>query len=362
VVRLLNVFYPGEERFLATFPTPLLDELRSLVDYRAIPRPARGEMQDPTYLAELYQAEILLTGWGTPLLPTDLAQRGKLKYICHVTGGVRGMIPRELFEQGVLVTNWGSAISRTVAEASLMMILACLRRVRPIQEELHNRGGYRSVPQPGSLFERPVAGIAAGAVCILLVAELGWGVLQRRSWRQSLKVPLEITFGTATASITALLDTGNQLKCPLSGVPVIVVEHRMLAEIFPPSLLVAIERLGEGDLSTLSSQISSTPWSSRFRIIPYTSIGASNGLMIGFRPTAVSLWLSGQVYVAPTCIIALSPQTLDPNGAYHALIGLDLVEGHATEQESSRSGSELGSTYTHGCPNLEVATRHQMGK
>jgi stage II sporulation protein GA (sporulation sigma-E factor processing peptidase) len=218
----------------------------------------------------------------------------------------------------------------------------------------------RTFGQPNTL--RPVAGIAAGAVCILLVAELGWGVLQRRSWRQSLKVPLEITFGTATASITALLDTGNQLKCPLSGVPVIVVEHRMLAEIFPPSLLVAIERLGEGDLSTLSSQISSTPWSSRFRIIPYTSIGASNGLMIGFRPTAVSLWLSGQVYVAPTCIIALSPQTLDPNGAYHALIGLDLVEGYATEQESSRSGSELGSTYTHGCPNLEVATRHQMGK
>ncbi|MGI6611031.1 MAG: hydroxyacid dehydrogenase [Limnochordia bacterium] len=172
MVRLLNVFYPGEERFLATFPTPLLDELRSLVDYRAIPRPARGEMQDPTYLAELYQAEILLTGWGTPLLPTDLAQRGKLKYICHVTGGVRGMIPRELFEQGVLVTNWGSAISRTVAEASLMMILACLRRVRPIQEELHNRGGYRSVPQPGSLFERRVGLLGFGAIARELVSLL----------------------------------------------------------------------------------------------------------------------------------------------------------------------------------------------
>lgn len=172
MVRLLNVFYPGEERFSATFPTPLLEELRSLVDYRAIPRPPRGETQGPAYLGELYEAEILLTGWGTPLLPLDLAERGKLKYICHVTGGVRGMIPRELFEQGVLVTNWGSAISRTIAEASLMMILACLRRVRPIQEELHNRGGYGGVPRPNSLFERRVGLLGFGAIARELVTLL----------------------------------------------------------------------------------------------------------------------------------------------------------------------------------------------
>lgn len=207
--------------------------------------------------------------------------------------------------------------------------------------------------EPNTL--QPVAGIAAGAVCILLVAELGWGILQRRAWRQSLRVPLEITFGTTTASIMALLDTGNQLKCPLSGVPVIVVEHRMLAEIFPPSLLRAVERLGEGDLGELSTQIASTPWSSRFRIIPFTAIGASNGLMVGFRPTAVSLCVSGAVQEAPPCIIALSPQTLDPNGAYHALIGLDLVEGHA-------AGSEPDHRYTHGCPSLEVAARHHLSK
>ena len=93
-MRLLNVFYPGEDRFAAIFPPPLLDELRSLVEYRAIPKPPPGKTNDPDYLAELYEAEILLTGWGSPMLPVDLAQRGKLKYICHVTGGVRSVIPR----------------------------------------------------------------------------------------------------------------------------------------------------------------------------------------------------------------------------------------------------------------------------
>ncbi|MGI6082385.1 MAG: hydroxyacid dehydrogenase [Limnochordia bacterium] len=172
-MRLLNVFYPGEDRFAAMFPPPLLDELRSLVEYRAIPKPPPGKTNDPDYLAELYEAEILLTGWGSPMLPVDLAQRGKLKYICHVTGGVRSVIPRELFEQGVLVTNWGSSISRTIAEASLMMILACLRRVRPIQEELHNRGNYRrGVPWPDSLFERRVGLLGFGAIARDLVSLL----------------------------------------------------------------------------------------------------------------------------------------------------------------------------------------------
>ncbi|MGI6083357.1 MAG: sigma-E processing peptidase SpoIIGA, partial [Limnochordia bacterium] len=187
--------------------------------------------------------------------------------------------------------------------------------------------------QPNNI--RPVLGMAAGAVCILLVTELGWSVLQRRAWRQSLRVPMEIAFDETKVRLTALLDTGNQLKCPLTGVPVIVMEHRMLAEILPPNLLVAVERLGQGDLSDLSTQFASAPWSSRFRIIPYSSIGASNGLMVGLRPTAVHLTLSGETYTAPPCVIALSPQALDPEGGYHALIGLDLVEAYTVDQESA---------------------------
>lgn len=168
-MRLLNVFYPGVDRFPLVFPSPLLQELEELVDYHEIPRPAGRAGQDPAYLRELYQADILLTGWGTPMLPEDLVRRGNVKYLCHVSGSVRGQIPRALLEQGLLVSNWGTSISRTIAEATLMMILACLRRVRPVQEELHHRGGYRGVPQSNSLFERRVGLIGFGAIARELV-------------------------------------------------------------------------------------------------------------------------------------------------------------------------------------------------
>jgi phosphoglycerate dehydrogenase-like enzyme len=74
-----------------------------------------------------------------------------------------------LFVDGALVTNWGTSISRTIAEAALMMILGCLRRVRPAQEELHNRRGYRSVPKAHSLFERSVGLYGFGAIARELV-------------------------------------------------------------------------------------------------------------------------------------------------------------------------------------------------
>lgn len=167
--RLLNLFYPGEAKFAAAFPPSLLAELQEIVDYHAIPGPPTRAVQDPTYLDELYKAEILLTGWGTPMLPDDLAEKGHVKYICQVTGAVRGQMSRRLLEQGVIVSNWGTSISRTISEAALMMILGCLRRVRSIQELMHHQQGYRPAPDPDSLFERRVGLFGFGAIARELV-------------------------------------------------------------------------------------------------------------------------------------------------------------------------------------------------
>jgi len=76
-------------------------------------------------------AEILITGWQTPALPRDYLQseRLPLRYVCHLGGSVRGLVPRELLERGVLVTNWGETISYTIAEHAVLLILGALRNV-----------------------------------------------------------------------------------------------------------------------------------------------------------------------------------------------------------------------------------------
>ena len=74
---------------------------------------------------------ILVTGWGTPTLPdhsTRLAEN-RLRYVCHIAGSVRQIVPRRLIEQGVMVSNWGTTVSSDVAEHAMLLTLATLRNL-----------------------------------------------------------------------------------------------------------------------------------------------------------------------------------------------------------------------------------------
>jgi phosphoglycerate dehydrogenase-like enzyme len=93
---------------------------------------------------ELWRPEILLTGWSTPPLPEAWLMRADcpLRYVCHVVGSVRQLVPRTFIERGGLVTNWGERISDQVAEHGLLLALAALR----------NQGAW------APFIARPVAG------------------------------------------------------------------------------------------------------------------------------------------------------------------------------------------------------------
>ncbi len=53
----------------------------------------------------------------------------------------------------------------------------------------------------------------------MIVAELGWGVVQRSIWQKLYNIPLEIVLFGHKVRTEALADTGNLLKDPLDGSP-----------------------------------------------------------------------------------------------------------------------------------------------
>lgn len=73
--------------------------------------------------------EILVSCWATPRLPLDwLKQKDcPLRYVCHLTGAVRQLVPREFIESRGFVTNWGSCAAPQVAEHALLLVLSALR-------------------------------------------------------------------------------------------------------------------------------------------------------------------------------------------------------------------------------------------
>ncbi|MBA3710150.1 MAG: hydroxyacid dehydrogenase [Planctomycetes bacterium] len=117
-------------------------------------------------------AAVLLTAWSTPKLPADIRSRApSLRYLCHACGTIRGIVPREAIVDGLLVSNWGSVISRTVAEHTLVHILCCLRRMTEQQLAMHvdRRWSIDVGEKERSLFERRVGMHGFGNVARELV-------------------------------------------------------------------------------------------------------------------------------------------------------------------------------------------------
>jgi len=118
-------------------------------------------------------AEVLVSCWATPPLPEDLpvGKEGQLRYVCHLAGSVRNLVPRKLIERGLKVTNWGGTVSRTISECALLLILSALRRSSYWAIAMHREGKWKdkSTVITESLFERTVGLHGFGAIARALV-------------------------------------------------------------------------------------------------------------------------------------------------------------------------------------------------
>jgi len=141
-------------------PGPLWGELEDLLPgYRRIHLPLTGP-DDWERLWRGSPADILISAWQTPSLNSTLqpADLERLCYVCHLAGSVRKLVPRELIERGLLVTNWGGSISATVAECTLMLILMALRRASYWAVAMHRDGLWKN----GSAYTQSLLGRRVG--------------------------------------------------------------------------------------------------------------------------------------------------------------------------------------------------------
>jgi len=168
-----------------------------------------------------------------------------------------------------------------------------------------------------------------------LVAALWW--LGQKAWHRGLAsaaqlkpslYDLRIDFGAATGSIPikALLDTGNQLRDPLTGTPVILVEEEVAAAGIPVELLPALKapwRELEDPWPWLWQ--ADPAWMRYFVFIPYQGVGHKSWLL-GIRPQHVICTSSPEPREIKATL-ALVQQVLSTDGAYQALLHPEHVRG-----------------------------------
>ncbi|MFK4762191.1 hydroxyacid dehydrogenase [Microbacterium sp. ZW T5_45] len=100
--------------------------------------------------AELSEARIVVTSWGAaPFDAAVLATLPKLELVAHTGATIKPFATDELFDRGIVVTQAGAGMARSVAEVSLAFTLALLHRVPEMHNGLRSGDGWHDADAVG---------------------------------------------------------------------------------------------------------------------------------------------------------------------------------------------------------------------
>lgn len=168
----------------------------------------------------------------------------------------------------------------------------------------------------------PIKIALLGGIVGFVVTYIAFKIIKNRASKKDIIYPLEIKINEQSISLNALLDTGNMLKDPITLMPVIVVEKEMLYDFLPTEILNNLEKIIGGDTKEITEK--NVEYMSKFRIIPYSSIGRQNGLMLGFKADKVKITIDDEEKEVNNAIIGIFNESFNSN-TYSALISLEIL-------------------------------------
>ncbi len=181
------------------------------------------------------------------------------------------------------------------------------------------------VMTPMSLLDTTWTELVLAVAVTLIILRIVWDAIQHRFIREKLLVRIIIVFDQKAIEVSALVDTGNSLHDPLSNMPVVVVEFTAIKELLPEEIRSIFEQNNENDLNSVTAKISCSDWFSRFRLIPFTSLGKENGILIGFRPDYIAIGEEDDKKGVRDVIVGIYNKTLSRNEKYKALLNPELM-------------------------------------
>lgn len=166
-----------------------------------------------------------------------------------------------------------------------------------------------------------------GGIVGFVITVIAFQFVKTKLSKKDIYCEITIWFGKNNITTTAMLDTGNMLKDPITQIPVIVVEKNILKDILPNSILDNLDKIIGGDVPCQVYEDENLEYITKFRVIPFSSIGKENGLLLGFKADKVILNRDENKETISKVIIGIYNNQLSKKKEYSALIGFDILEG-----------------------------------
>jgi len=169
----------------------------------------------------------------------------------------------------------------------------------------------------------PIKIAILGGIIGFIIINIAFSVVKGRISKKDMLCEIEIFVLGKSLHIKAMLDTGNLLQEPISGIPVVIVEKEMLKKIIPADILDNMENIIKGKMQNIGDL---GEYGLKLRIIPFNSLGKENGMLLGIKAEKIVINFCDDIYTVHNVIIGLYSKRLSNSEKYHSLIGLNVLQ------------------------------------
>lgn len=174
-----------------------------------------------------------------------------------------------------------------------------------------------------------------GGIVGFIISHIAFKLVKTKMSTKNMYCKINIQINQKVCTVKALIDSGNLLKEPISGYPVIVVEKYKLINILPKSILDNLNEILQGNYSNKDEDDKLEFYLPKFRVIPFSSLGKQNGMLLGIKADKVIITFEEEETIINNSIIGIYNEHFTKNENYTALIGLDLLERRSDSEFTS---------------------------
>lgn len=124
---------------------------------------------------------------------------------------------------------------------------------------------------------------------------------------------IDIYIENKIKKIKGFLDTGNNMRDPITNKPVLIVSYESIKDILPKDV----------DLNKNMEEI--LVKNKRVKLLPYISVGNSNGLMLGYKTDKIKIYINRGEIILKNITIGINKTKLGRDSNFDALLSIDLL-------------------------------------
>ena len=168
----------------------------------------------------------------------------------------------------------------------------------------------------------PLKTVILAAIVAFIVIITAFTIVKTKVTKKDMFCNIEIKLNGKILKTKALIDSGNMLKEPITNTPVVVIEKSLLYECIPKEILNHLDEIIGGDFEKIPEEIKNQ-YMSRLKLIPFSSLGKQNGMLIGIKPEYIKIQKEEQEIKKENVILGIYNKSLTRRGEYRALMGME---------------------------------------